>query len=255
MQTTEIKKHLEVKIAENQLEIEKALQLRYNVFNEELQEGLPESKETKKDRDEYDFYCEHLIVLDNATEEVVGTYRILRSSIAKKYIGFYSENEFDLSNIYSLKDEIAEIGRSCVKKEYRNGSVISLLWRGIANYVKQNKIRYLIGCGSFHTDDSVLISEAYAYFKNKNYFVDEKLRVFPRKNKILKGFKNDLVLENPREVSKKIPPLIYSYLMAGARIGGEPAYDEIFKTTDFFIFFDVTKITEKYGERYLGNHS
>lgn len=248
---SDIKKELEVKIAENQLEIEKALQLRYNIFNEELNEGLPESRETKKDRDEYDFYCDHLIVLNKTTDEVVGTYRILRASIAKKFIGFYSENEFDLSNLYLLKDEVAEIGRSCVKKEYRDGSVISLLWRGIANYIKEHKIRYLMGCGSFHTNDNVVISEAYAYFKIKNYLVDESLRVKPRRDKIVKGFRNDLVIENPREVSRKIPPLIYSYLMVGAKIGGEPASDEIFGTTDFFIFFDVNKISERYATRYL----
>lgn len=246
-------RQLEVRLAENQLEIEKTLSLRYEVFNEELNEGLPESRETKKDRDEYDLYCDHLIVINKETDDIVGTYRILKGSIAKKYIGFYSENEFDLSKIYKLQDEVAEIGRSCVKKEYRDGSVISLLWKGLAWYIKQNKIRYLMGCGSFHTNDSVLISQAYTYFKKKNYLVEEELRVRPRKGKEVQNFNNNLEVENLREVAKKIPPLILGYLMAGAKIGGEPAYDEIFKTTDFFIFFDVKKISERYGERYLND--
>ena len=84
---------LVTRIAENQLEIEKALRLRYEVFNMELQEGLPESKSTGKDRDEYDFFCDHLLVIDRANQDkVVGTYRILRKTVAKKCIGFYSEN-------------------------------------------------------------------------------------------------------------------------------------------------------------------
>ncbi|MFN3605048.1 MAG: GNAT family N-acetyltransferase [Leptonema sp. (in: bacteria)] len=246
-------RQLEVKLAENQLEIERTLSLRYEIFNEELNEGLPESKETKKDRDEYDYYCDHLIVIDKKQDSIVGTYRILKGSIAKKNIGFYSENEFDLSSIYKLQDEVAEIGRGCVKKEYRDGSVISLLWKGLADYIKKNNIRYLMGCGSFHTNDSTVISEAYAYFKKKNYLISEGLRVKPRNDKVLNNFRNDLEIKNLREVARKIPPLINSYLFIGAKIGGEPAYDEIFKTTDFFIFFDVLKITERYGERYLGN--
>ena len=48
---------LEVRLAENQLEIEKALALRYEVFNLEMNEGLAESVSTGKDRDDYDLYC------------------------------------------------------------------------------------------------------------------------------------------------------------------------------------------------------
>ncbi len=247
-------KNLEVKIAEDQLEIEKTLALRYEVFNKELGEGLPQSAETQKDRDEYDLYCDHLIVIDkNFDDKVVGTYRILRSSVAKHYIGFYSENEFKLKKIYDLQDEVAELGRSCVHPDYRDGSVITLLWSGLASYILQYKIRYFIGCGSFHTKDPQIISESYAYFREKNYLVEEPLRIEPLPHKRLSGFNNDLKIENLKEAQKHIPPLIIGYLRAGSKIGGEPAYDEIFGTTDFFIFFDSHKISERYGKRYLQN--
>jgi putative hemolysin len=251
-QTLIKEKRLEVRLAENQYEIEQTLALRYEVFNKELGEGLPESHDTKKDRDEYDLYCDHLIVIDHAEDKkIVGTYRILRSSVAKQYIGFYSENEFDLSKIYELKDESAEIGRGCVHQDYRDGSVITLLWSGLAWYIKKHKIRYLMGCGSFHTNNPLVISQAYAYFKEKNYLVKEELRVEPLSHKKLKGFNPNEQISDLREITRKIPPLIIGYLRAGALIGGEPAYDEIFGTTDFFIFFDSTQITKQYGERYL----
>ncbi len=127
---------LNVHLAENQLEVEKAYSLRYNVFNLELGEGLLNSRETMKDKDEYDFFCDHLVVTDTSESNmVVGTYRILRKEIAKKTIGFYSENEFDLFNIYNLDYELAEVGRSCVHPSYRDGSVITLLWKGLASYM------------------------------------------------------------------------------------------------------------------------
>ncbi|MCS7204401.1 MAG: GNAT family N-acetyltransferase [Leptospiraceae bacterium] len=245
-------RELIVRLVENQYELEQTLALRYEIFNEELGEGLPESKETKKDRDEYDYFCDHLVVIDKANNnKIVGTYRILRSSIAKQNIGFYSETEFDLTKIYELKDEAAEIGRSCVHKDYRDGSVISLLWSGLAWYVKEYNIRYLMGMGSFHTHDPIEISKAYAYFKAKNHFVEEELRVPILKGRELKGFDPNYQLGDLREGMRAVPPLILGYLRAGAMIGGGPAYDEVFRTTDFFIFFDVKRITERYGQRYL----
>ncbi len=245
-------KQLEVRLAENQYEIEQTLSLRYEVFNKELGEGLPESHETRKDRDPYDLYCDHLIVVDNSYDKkIVGTYRILRSSVAKKYIGFYSENEFNLSPIYKLIDEAAEIGRSCVHPDYRDGTVISLLWSGLAWYIQTYNVRYLMGCGSFHTSDPIIISKAYAYFKEKQYLVKDTLRIFPLEEKKLSGFNPDYPISDLKDAAKNIPPLIIGYLRAGALIGGEPAYDHIFNTTDFFIFFDSKKITERYGKRYL----
>ncbi|MCX7810139.1 MAG: GNAT family N-acetyltransferase [Leptospiraceae bacterium] len=245
-------RQLEVRLAEDQYEIEQTLALRYEVFNKELGEGLPESHDTKKDRDEYDLYCDHLIVIDHANnDKIVGTYRILRRSIAKQYIGFYSETEFNLTKIYKLNDEVAEIGRSCVHQDYRDGSVITLLWSGLAWYIKNYQVRYLMGCGSFHTSDPIAISKAYAYFREKNYLVGDDLRVEPLAHKRLAGFDPNFQIDDLREGMKVIPPLIVGYIKFGSLIGGEPAYDEIFGTTDFFIFFDVTKITNRYGEKFL----
>lgn len=245
-------KKLTVRIAENQLEIERALALRYDVFNLELGEGLPESAATRKDRDEYDFYCDHLIVIDEANQnQIVGTYRILKRSVAKENIGFYSENEFDISNLYNLEDEIAEIGRSCVHPDYRDGSVITMLWSGLANYMIKYNVRYLMGCGSIHSTDPTLASEVYAFLKEKDALTSEEFRVYPKPNFQIPGFNSNYVIEDSKALAKKIPPLIKGYLRAGAKICGEPALDSVFGTIDVFIFFDKTNITEKYGKHYL----
>lgn len=243
-----------VRLAEDQLEIEEALSLRFSVFNEEMGEGLPESAGTKKDRDKYDFYCDHLIVIDeNRNNEVVGTYRILKGDVARKNFGFYSESEFDLSNIYKVSDEIAELGRSCVHFDYRDGSVISLLWRGISRYIHEYNIRYLIGCGSIHNTDPYIASTIYSYFKAKNSMADPILEVYPLDSHRMDGFNPDLKINNVRESGRVVPSLIKGYLRAGARISGEPAVDRIFGVTDFFIIFDEKEITFRYGRHYLKN--
>ncbi|NBU99025.1 MAG: GNAT family N-acetyltransferase, partial [Spirochaetia bacterium] len=223
---------LNVHLAENQLEVERAYSLRYNVFNLELGEGLPSSRETLRDKDEYDFFCDHLVVTDSSENNmVVGTYRILRKEIAKKTIGFYSENEFDLFNIYNLDFELAEVGRSCVHPDYRDGSVITLLWKGLANYMIYYNIRYYMGCGSIHSIDKLNALNVYHYLKEKNAI--SEIYVPPlEKSKIIDDTLTSLGFE-----THSIPPLIKGYLRLGAKICGEPALDLEFGTTDFFILF------------------
>lgn len=246
-----VERQLEVRLAENQLEIEQTLSLRYNVFNLEMGEGLPQSHQTGKDRDEYDYYCDHLIVTDKTAGKIVGTYRILRREIARQHIGFYSETEFDLTNIYKIENEIAEVGRSCVHPDYRDGSVISLLWTGLGEYMKQYNVQYLMGCGSIHSVDPIMVNEAYAFLREKDALAGEEFFVMPRKTHILSGFNPNYIIPDMKEATKRIPPLIKGYVRIGTKICGIPAVDYVFNTTDVFILFDIADIDKRYGKHYL----
>ncbi len=244
-------RRLTVRIAENQLEIEKALRLRYEVFNQEMGEGLPRSAATGKDRDEYDLFCDHLVVVDEANgDSVVGTYRLLTKTRALANIGFYSAREFDLTNIYRLPDEIAEVGRSCVHPAYRDGSVISLLWAGIAGYIQKHQIRILMGCGSLHSTDAAVVNEVFAYLRETDCLVEETLRVYPTESYLHPGFRDVPLEGDHKSVAKRLPPLIKGYMRIGAKIGGTPALDAEFGTTDLFIYFDAKEISQRYGRRF-----
>lgn len=244
---------LEVRLAENQLEIERALALRYEVFNLEMGEGLPQSSATRKDRDEYDLYCQHLVVFDKSNEnKIVGTYRILTRENAKTGIGFYSETEFDITSIYNIPDEIAEVGRSCVHPDYRDGSVISLLWQGLAEFMIKHNVRYLMGCGSIHSTEAQVASESYAFLKAKDSIAPEEFRVYPNPDYVLPNFDPNLDVEDVKTISKNIPPLIKGYIRLGAKICGFPALDSVFGTTDVFILFDRKEITDRYAKHYMG---
>jgi L-ornithine Nalpha-acyltransferase len=246
-----IERLLEVRIAENQFEIEQTLALRYNIFNLEMGEGLPESRSTSKDRDEYDYFCDHLIVMDKTNNQIAGTYRILRREIAKKNIGFYSETEFNLEPIYNLKEEVAEVGRSCVHEDYRDGSVISLLWAGLGEYMHQYNLRYLMGCGSIHSTDANSASEVYAYLRSKNSIASEELDVKPLESHKLEGFNPNLEVGDISSILKKIPPIIKGYVRIGATLSSAPALDRVFNTTDVFVLFDRKEVDTRYGKHYL----
>jgi putative hemolysin len=248
---TGLERKLQVRLAEDQYEIERTLTLRYNIFNLEMGEGLPQSRATQKDRDEYDMFCDHLIVVDKTRNDmVVGTYRIMKRQVAKANIGFYSETEFDLRKIYELEEEVAEVGRSCVHQDYRDGSVISLLWAGLGNYMKTQDVRYLMGCGSVHSTSPIEASEAYAYLKDKNALADERFNIEPYKTHRLEGFDPNYQVKDMKEVIKKIPPILKGYVRVGTKFAGTPALDAVFGTTDFFILFDREEITQRYTKFY-----
>ena len=238
---------LVLKQAVNVREIEAAMRLRFEVFNLELNEGLQSSYRTGLDEDEYDSYCDHIIVVDTAKDKVVGTYRLLPGSRAENGTGYYSENEFEMSSFKKLPGNKLELGRACVHRDYRGFSILNLMWAGIGRYIEINGINFLFGCGSLHTINPNIVSNVYSYFKS-NYLAEEKYRVYPIKK--IPGFDPDSGYDRSI-ISRHLPPLILSYLKIGARIAGEPALDEQFGVSDFLIILDREKIIDRYKKHYL----
>src|SRR3954447_13218855 len=87
---------LSLSLATTPEEVREVQRLRYKVFIEAM--GLSSlASQDGLDKDEFDSWCDHLIVRDSKTLKVVGTYRVLSSQAAHKIGRFYSEQEFDLS--------------------------------------------------------------------------------------------------------------------------------------------------------------
>lgn len=236
-----------VKLAEDRRELERALKLRFEVFNLELKKGFVTSYLNGMDTDRYDKYCDHLIVIDTDLDRVVGTYRLLPSFVAEFNIGYYSENEFDMINIKNLRGEKLELGRSCVHRDYRNAQVINMLWAGIARYVKLYNIRYLFGCASLCSSVTENVSLVYSYL-SRHYLAGPHYLVYPLKK--VSGLRMVEVADR-RETSKMLPPLIKGYTSLGANLCGEPSYDAVFGTADFFVLLHTEKIMARYRKKYF----
>jgi putative hemolysin len=238
----------EVKIAATAGEIEEAQRLRFQVFNLELQKGLKSAYERGLDVDEFDPFCDHLIVRDLKSGDVVGTYRLLRGSQARRHIGFYSEKEFDLSRIKQLDGELMELGRSCARKDFRERALIPLMWEAIAEQVRAHDVRYLFGCGSLYTTDSMEVSAVFSLLKNK-YYAAEDCRVFPVDARRFEGLADDTAVDDEYALFQKLPSLIKGYLRIGALVCGPPALDVEFGTADFFLLLDFASLKEGYLKR------
>jgi putative hemolysin len=245
----------EVKFATTFAEIDAAMRLRFEVFNLELNEGLRSSYEKGYDSDAYDAWCDHLIVKDRSLNKVVGAYRLLRQSNARRGLGFYSENEFDLGNLRNLPGESLELGRSCVARDHRSFSVINLLWVAITQYAIENRIRRLFGCCSLHCATVEEAQPIYDYLRAR-HFSPEPLRVYPHEAyRIAVRDGTGEMIEKPenndeQKVWRRLPPLLKGYLRAGAVICGAPAFDPEFGTADVFALLDMEKFTAPYKQRY-----
>lgn len=239
----------EIKISTDRDDIEQAQRLRFEVFNLEMQKGLRSSYQRGLDADDFDPVCDHLIVRDITNGLVVGTYRLLLGSDARRQFGFYSEREFDLEKIKRLDGRLLEMGRTCVHKDYRDKALLLHMWDAIAEYVKAHEVRYLFGCASLYTSEPKEVNESFSLLKDKHYAPDE-LRVRPLPDKAFPGLDEEIEIRDEQKVISRLPSLINGYLRAGALLCGPPALDLEFGTTDLFLLLDVQKMSSEYLRRF-----
>lgn len=228
-----------LKTAESPFELRQVLRLRHEIFYRELQSRAHVSS---MDFDEFDALCDHLIIIDRKSRKIVGTYRMISSTYSDK---FYSQGEFNLDGVLALPGNKLELGRACIHAEYRTGAIINLLWKGIAEYMRQTNTAYMFGCASVHTVDAVVASRLLALLREKELARDEH-DVEP-----IGAFQCKLPRVAPDgDMEKQIPALIQSYILAGAKFYGEPALDVDFHCFDFFMMVKVSEMSNLFRRRY-----
>jgi len=225
-----------MRFARSPQDLEAVERLRFEVFNLELREGLDSAFQTGRDHDDLDPWFHHLMILSRDTGRAVGTYRLQTAEMAAAGRGFYSAGEYDLSGLpAAFLGGAIEVGRACVAKEHRNGRVLNLLWRGLAQYMTHNAKRYLFGCCSLTSQEPALGVATLQYLKQRNLLHN--------------GFSapplpdlNCEFLAEPDDITNQpvhIPALFQSYLNLGAKVCGGPALDRLFKTIDFLVVLDI----------------
>lgn len=252
---------IEVRLARTFREIKRAQRLRYQIFYQEMA-AKPDwrMRMTKRDIDAYDSVCDHLLVIDHDRprgKQIVGTYRLLRQEIAEAHAGFYSEGEYDLGPLRQsafLKEmgegkQLLELGRSCVHPDYRANATINLLWKGIAEYLKEHRIGYMFGCASFPGVNPAAFKEAFAYLYH-NHLVPDDFKVRALEDQFVEM--NTMAAEalDTRLARRALPPLIKGYLRLGCFFGDGAVVDHQFGTTDVFILLPVEKIAARYSKKF-----
>jgi putative hemolysin len=233
---------LVLSVASTREEVREVQRLRYRIFIETM--GLSAlANDDGLDVDEFDTYCDHLIVRDAKSLKVVGTYRVLGPGAARQLGRFYSENEFDLSRLSHLRNRMVEAGRACIHPDYRSGGVIMLLWAGLAVYMRRERCDYLIGCASISLADGGHNATALYHALSTTHFSPPEYRVTPHTS--------FPIHECTSTQAVQLPPLLKGYLRSGAWICGEPAWDADFHSADLFLLLPLARMQDRYARRYL----
>ncbi len=245
-------KNVSVRLVQDEKELQAAQNLRYQVFYKEFG-AIPSNdmKKLERDFDEYDPIADHLVVTDNidGKEVIVGTYRLMSDKAAQKHGHFYSSTEYDIKPLLDSGYTLLELGRSCVMPSYRAGSVLQLLWQGIADYVSTHNIDIMFGCASLHSTDIDALAQPLSYLYHHH------LAVRHLRTKALEDRYIDMNILPPEEINTKavfsdLPPLIKGYLRVGAMIGDGAVIDPQFNTTDVCIIAQSHMVTSRYRKHY-----
>jgi putative hemolysin len=244
----------EVRLAQNAAEIDAAQALRYRVFYEEMTaKPSPEMAAQRRDFDDFDTVCDHLLVLDRrrgeGPEGIVGTYRLIRRAAASRMGRFYSSAEYDIQPMIDYPGEVLEAGRSCIARDARNTATMQMLWRGIALYSYHYNIQVMFGCASIPGTDPAQHAQALSYLYH-HHLAPPDIRV----RALASRYVNMNVLEpgsyDPRKAMARVPPLIKGYLRLGGFVGDGAVIDSEFGSTDVFIIVKTELVTEKYIRHY-----
>lgn len=231
--------------AASQDDIRAAQRLRYAIFAQELGARLTPLPDTPAghDEDRFDAHCEHLLVRQGPGGAVIGTYRVLTPVAARRVGGLYSDQEFDLSSLEPLRAGIAELGRSCVHPDHRQGSVILALWAALARFMAANGLETMVGCASVGMQDGGHVAASLWNRLRTTHLAASEWTVRPRLPLPVEELRHDLSVEPPA--------LIKGYLRCGAKVLGAPAWDPDFNTADLPMMLRLADLPERYRRHFL----
>jgi putative hemolysin len=233
--------------ARHQDEVRAAQRLRYSIFAGEMGARLT-TPIAGHDMDIFDDYCEHLLVREGDTMQVIGTYRVLTPAQARRVGSTYSDTEFDLTRLRSLRERMVELGRSCVHADHRQGGVIMALWGALAEFMVRNRLDTMIGCASIpmqHNGVSGGHAAASIWRQlRETHLAPIEYHVLPRLALPVSQLDDTLEVDPPA--------LIKGYLRLGAKVLGAPAWDPDFNSADLPMLMRIADLPPRYRKHFLG---
>lgn len=234
-----------VRLAQTSEDLRAAQALRYDVFVRELGAGGEMVDHAQGlERDRFDDHVDHMLLIDDAVDRVVGVYRLLQQQQAQALGGFYSEGEYDLTPLKKSGRRLLELGRSCLARDYRGGIGMHHMWQGLADYVRDREIDVLFGTASFHGTDAQALAEPLTML-HLNHLAPPKLRV-----RALEKHYQPMNLVAPDELDRRramvaVPALIKAYLRLGGTVGDGAYVDHTFNTTDVCLILDTARMNDR----------
>lgn len=236
-----------VKVAETEEELKATYHLRYMDMVLEYDKNYHNDEEM--DITEADKYAKQVIIVDTETNDVIGCYRIIDSKyFTKDFSRFVCEDEYNIDYLKRQNVRICELSRAVIKKEFRTGAALLLIWNFIYRYMREQQIRYLIGDASFFGTDPHIYQEELSYLAN-NFGINDDYNIKSYDKNQVKILPNEEI--DVDKVKNNLPALVKAYISFGAKISKESFVDQEFKSVDVFILFDFQNHNERFMKKLL----
>ncbi len=242
----------DVRLARTAQDREASQRLRYQVFVEELGgDGPLVDHAAGLERDMFDPFCDHLLLVDRKSDRVAGVYRLLLAENAARAGRFYTSSEYDLAPLLATGQRLLELGRSCLHPDFRGGTAMYHMWSALARYVSEHKVDILFGVASFHGTDITKLAAPLSLL-HQRHLAPVELRV----RALDKSFQNmDLVEKDHLDTKSamvQIPSLIKAYLRLGGYVGEGAFVDHRFNTTDVCLIMETARMSKRQARIYGG---
>lgn len=194
------------------------------------------------DRDEFDAHCDHLMVEESRSGDLVCCFRMMPMSDGSQIGRSYAAQHYDLDNLAGFPHRMVEMGRFCIVPGRRDPEILRVAWGAMSRFVDEQKVELLFGCSSFHGVDAEAYADAFALLKDRHI---APKRWLPRvKAPRVFRYASALGLRKPdlKLALRRMPPLLRTYLQMGGWVSDHAVVDEDLNTLHVFTGVEISRV-------------
>lgn len=224
--------------AETAADIAAAQRLRYLAF---IAETGAAARPDGRDADAFDAICQHVLIEDVKTGDLVATFRLLPLTSGEDIARSYSAQYYELDALKAYDQPMVEMGRFCVAPGLTDPDVLRVAWGAVTSFVDREGVGLLFGCSSFHGTDTQAYADAFAMLKERHLAPRRWLPRIKAPN-VFRFAQRLRQRPDRKRALKTMPPLLRSYLTMGGWVSDHAVVDTDMNTLHVFTGLEVGAI-------------
>ncbi len=191
------------------------------------------------DVDAYDARCDHVLVEEVSTGALVASYRLMQLASGAQIGQSYSAQFYDLAALQAFDRPMLELGRFCIHPDHSSPEILRAAWAAMTRIVDGRGVRMLFVCTSFAGCDANAHSDAFALLKARHLAPAHWQPLIKAPDVV-----RFVAAPFARNVLRKIPPLLRTYLAMGGWVSDHAVIDHAMNTLHVFTGVEISTIPE-----------
>lgn len=231
----------QARMASGAADVKAAQHLRYLAFFGDANPGVRGQKQTAIDKDEFDSFCQHVLVEDLESGQLVCCFRLMVLHNGAAIHQSYAAQYYDLSALASVSEPLLELGRFCIHPDRFDPDILRIAWAMMARFVDDNQVSFLFGCTSFKGQDAARYQAAFAMLRDQ-HLAPAIWNPGVKAPQVFHFTRQSGAKYEPREAMLLIPTLLRSYLAMGGWVSDHAVIDPAMNTIHVFTGLEISAI-------------